>query len=914
MILSDQLASLRAAVNAMLSASSDVLSKDEVEDWIRQMRLAFSSVTDDQAKALSRELMEVHDVSMSLGATLETDEFEKWLDGASPDIDFYFWRRYRDLLAQKGFSKQVLASLDQVTERTLGLLGNPRKEGEWKRRGLVVGHVQSGKTANYIGLLSKAADAGYKVIIVIAGIHNNLRSQTQERIDEGFIGQDSAALQVGRRNAAKRIGVGRHDATKTPVYYTSRIKDFNKPTATSVNIPFKNLNQPAVFVIKKNSSTLKNLIEWLKAYNARQGTRSIEQPMLLIDDEADNASINIKKGSEEVSRINGQIRQLLESFDRSCYVGYTATPFANIFIDPRDESDMFGADLFPEDFIVSLDPPDNYFGPGRVFLGKEDAGDSDCVRHIDDNEELLPLKHEISHQVVALPDSLESAVRTFILVIALRRLRGSANAHNSMLVNASRFTGVQGQLRNEIHDFVDKMSASIRVNGQLEESAALRDVNIRALRDVYCEEYTGAVDLPWAEVQAELWQAVSVVKVIAVNSKSNDTLDYADHQNTGLNVIAVGGFSLSRGLTLEGLSVSYFLRNSMMYDTLMQMGRWFGYRVGYDDLCRIWMPEFAEGWYRHIAESMEELRDELREMQVAGATPREFGLKVRSHPDNLIVTARNKMGAGERLPIRIGLASRFVETTIISERYAGENRQAARSFVADLADDGHAVVDGEAPILGSGFLQRDIDVAHVLSFLRSFRNAHGATLTQTDPLCRYIEDRASGELSQWNVLFPSLGDGTQDHIPLATDLLGFPVICQRRSEGSSSGHAELRISDNQRVASRGIEKVDLTKPQRSIAEAAFRKEKNYPDDKKGINYPDRFYRRQRVKPLLVVHLLAIGDKHEDLSGLVPRVAWSISFPDSEHPEKTVEYVVNPTWFEERYREEADEDESGGDDD
>lgn len=527
---------------------------------------------------------------------------------------------------------------------------------------MVVGHVQSGKTANYTGLICKAADAGYRLIIVIAGIHNNLRNQTQMRIDEGFVGRDSARLLSNRDDPAQRfIGVGRFDKSRRPVTFTNSIKDFSKTLASGVGVPLDNLREPAIFVIKKNSSTLKNLISWLQEHNQRAGTSVIDAPMLLIDDEADNASINTAKGPDEATRINGQIRTLLKLFDHSCYVGYTATPFANIFIDPDSETEMLGEDLFPRDFIVSLDPPTNYFGANRVFLEDSEA----ILRPITDNGDLLPLKHKKDFTITALPASLERAVRAFVVARAIRLARGQRRKHCSMLVNASRFTDVQRQLRNEVHALVDRIRASVRVNGALPEAKALQDAEIAALHAAWLEEFALGSEFGWQDIQPLLLESIAPVSVVEVNSRSSGNLNYSDHEEHGLNVIAVGGFSLSRGLTLEGLTVSYFLRNSMMYDTLMQMGRWFGYRPGYDDLCRVWMPEEAEGWYAHIAESIEELRDELRSMEAVGATPEQFGLKVRSHPDTLIVTARNKMGSDEKLVVSIGLANKFAETAIL---------------------------------------------------------------------------------------------------------------------------------------------------------------------------------------------------------------------------------------------------------
>ena len=523
----------------------------------------------------------------------------------------------------RDLSGQVLATLDNVTNRILGLIENPAKDGEWDRRGMVMGHVQSGKTANYTGLVCKAADAGYKVIVIIAGIHNNLRNQTQRRLDEGFIGVDSTGRMREMLPAQSLVGVGRFDSRRQPSSFTTSQRDFNKAIADSVRMPFQNLREPAVFVVKKNTSTLRNLIEWVAAQNAQRGTATVREPMLLIDDEADNASINIRRDQDEVSRINGQIRELLALFDRSCYVGYTATPFANIFIDPESEDAMLGHDLFPRDFIVSLDPPDNYFGANRVFIEEADR----VIHSVDDNADLLPLKHRIDHRVVGLPETLETAVRVFIVARAIRLARGQLGTHNSMLVNVSRFVNVQAQVRNEIHALVDRIRSSTRVNGARPSALAVRDPEIAALYGAFQEHFEDSCGVSWQTVQQLLHESASPVNVVEVNARSPGSLDYLEHERNGLNVIAVGGLSLSRGLTLEGLIVSYFLRNSMMYDTLLQMGRWFGYRQGYEDLCRVWMPEEAQGWYTHITESIDELRDELARMQSVNATPREFGLR-----------------------------------------------------------------------------------------------------------------------------------------------------------------------------------------------------------------------------------------------------------------------------------------------
>lgn len=896
----NELNKLRIMVQSLLA--QELPTQARIREVIAETRPVCPGVTDTQAEELALELEAIHGVRMTDGAALINPGFVPWLDAARSGIDFYYWSRYRRLLEEKGLSSQVLGGIGNVTDRILGFIENPDKPGMWDRRGMVMGHVQSGKTANYIGVVTKAADAGYRVIIIIAGLQNKLRDQTQRRVDEGFIGFSSLAGKRKQLPQQSILGVGRYDSRRRPSAFTTSHRDFHKGIAESLNVPLQNLSEPAVFVIKKNPSTLQNLIDWLKTHNSHLGTETIQEPMLLIDDEADNASINIKRRLDEVSRINGQIRELLNLFDRSNYVGYTATPFANIFIDPDTEDQMVGHDLFPRDFIVSLDPPTNYFGAARVF--RDDA--HTILHDVDDHPDLLPTWHKIDHVVTALPNSLYEAVRVFLVARAIRLARGQDCTHNSMLVNVSRFVAVQQQLRNEIQSFIERVSASIRVNGARPFAEAVRDPELAELHRVYLKHYGAECGQSWSDIQTRLLASVSAVSVVEVNSRAAGSLDYTEHDASGLNVIAVGGLSLSRGLTLEGLTVSYFLRRSMMYDTLFQMGRWFGYRDGYDDLCRVWMPEEAQGWYDHVAESIEELRDELTRMQSTNATPRDFGLKVRSHPDTLVVTARNKIGTGTHHRVLIGLGERFVETAILHPDKATleTNLTAAMRLARQMRSVGHAPENGEQ-IKGSR-LVRDVPVKVVDEFLGAFKNHPGSFATESEPVRRYIAARSDGELCKWDILFAGVQRETRTS--LINDCLGFPLVCQRRIAGERSNKSMLMVTNKQRVSSRGITKVGLTEAQVESAERAY-VAKNASDSVK--NYPDWIYGKVRTKPLLVVHLLAIGKEGEDLSTSIPVVAWSISFPRTGLREKTVEYVVNTTWYREHFGED-DEDEDAGD--
>ena len=453
---------------------------------------------DDIEKVVKR-LEERFDIKMSLG-TLFADEYRPWLAAAKGDIDWFYWNRYKRMLQENGLPPYVLQGIDYITDQILDHLEDPNKAGKWSRKGMVVGHVQSGKTANYIGVVNKAADSGYRVIIVLAGTLNSLRSQTQERVDSGFLGIDTSIPQK------PHIGVGLLARDKMPAYFTTSVSDFKKALANSIGVGIKGLKEPAILVIKKNPSTLANLIDWLK-HNNKHNLK--DNPMLLIDDEADNASINTSKAGEKVTAINGKIRELLHLFDRSSYVGYTATPFANVFIDPVTVDDMIGDDLFPRDFIISLDPPSNYLGASRIFSSDADL---DIVRTINDFEDYIPVKHKIGHQVPALPPSCEDAVTAFVLARAIRLLRGQTDSHNSMLVNVSRFTKVQSQVKLLVDEYVQNMRQAIVNYSKLSEREALASPILRYVKEIWDKDYAGS-GIAWRQVQATLKDAVSQLKL-----------------------------------------------------------------------------------------------------------------------------------------------------------------------------------------------------------------------------------------------------------------------------------------------------------------------------------------------------------------------------------------------------------------
>lgn len=869
----------------------------QVLKLLMQLPHNLNKVTDSQLEATAKLIESQLSISMNDASTIQVN-FEEWLPSRRTTLTPYYYDRYRKHLGNRGFGSAVLGVLDKDTDKIVGLMQDPEKPGRWARRGLVVGHVQSGKTANYTGVICKAADYGYKFIVILTGIQEDLRVQTQERIEEGFTGRSSEATS-GRDSA---IGVGLYGVEKQPICLTTRADDF-RSTTRDLGVFLQSLSEPLVLVMKKNSRTLANLIDWLKIGNGQAGARISSVPMLLIDDEADNASVNVSKNDDSPSAINDRIRKLLDSFDRNVYLGYTATPFANIFIDPDSRDEMEREDLFPRDFIISLDAPTNYVGASRIFL---DTGDLHCtLTTVDDHVDLLPEKHKISHPLTQIPESLKEAVRTFVLARAIRVLRGQDRSHSSMLVNASRFNEVQTKLTGLVSDLMSTIRSACAGHAGLLQEDALRDPEMNRLHQAWKNQYEGQVPEAWRDVQAALVRAAGPIEVRKVNSKSPDKLDYRRYKTEGLHVIAIGGFALSRGFTLEGLTVSYFLRNSMMYDTLLQMGRWFGYRDGYSDVCKIFMTEEAIDWYAHISDSIDELRDEFNRMERADARPVDFGLKVRAHPESLIVTARNKMRSGQEIRHSVSLAGELVETNKLGVDVLSFNRAVLSEFIGSLE-----AINNPELIDEFGYLWKAMPAAHLVrSFISKFRNHDGAALiTQAGPINSYIQIRESDEFSCWDICLFSPKNGAESTQSFGSLKPNKQVRSSIR-KGLLVGSEYLAISGRAlRVGSPGQSRAGMD------IELAQMAKDDWHSKNKNRTVPDKQYLRYRTRPILMLHVLDILEKDGGGSKFITEtdvVGWGIGFPKATaYPSTEVTYVVNTTWWAENYgtsEDDADED-------
>ena len=849
-----------ASLISALSLLKEPPTRDEVEKKANLLASVFGFGGD--LGPVIEDAMIAIDTRMGVGVSLvdvEANHDEEWV--LKREITWTYSDAYEGFLKSQGWNPTVVRSLSDVGGRILGHLQDPQSDGAWNRRGLVIGHVQSGKTANYMGVIAKAADAGYKFIVVIAGIHNNLRRQTQERVDEGFIGRSSDP-----QNRVP-IGVGLTAKYPHPVTLTNINDDFSKKTADSEGWQINDFSKPLIFVIKKNTRTLEALHNWLKDLNAQGDGRIRDVPMLMIDDEADNASINTNKPELDPTKTNALLRRILSLFAKSCYVGYTATPFANIFINPDAYDQNVREELFPRDFIYALDAPTTYFGPDKVFL--DDATSSDILERIVDAEEYIPLSLKRDDPIPDLPPSLYSAVNEFIVARAIRNIRGHASKHCSMLVNVSRFVPVQRTVRDFLSEYVKKVSDAVKANYAMSEPISSGNQYMRSLRDAFDKQYSNA-GVAWSDVKKALWSVFDHLRLFVVNSKTDDVLDFKryEREGVGLTAIAIGGLSLSRGLTIEGLTVSYMYRNTAMYDTLMQMGRWFGYRPGYEDLCRVHLSPASIDWYAHIAQASDELRQQIVRMRRDKLSPKDFGLYVLAHPDSLLITAANKMRTGEEVKVRQNFSGTLIETyrLPITPTVNSANEDLIRSVWRDGF--GGKIPDATE----KGWIFADMQIDRVADFLNRFE-MHSSFVARRSSIIEYLRLLES-KYPLADVLLISIKDNDEDE---SAHTLGYQHRTALREPGAWH-------TAKDRVASRGDEKLGLSADQK--LEAAQRAK----DD--GADKPsDVHFRAIRDKPLLMLHVLQVPT--EDGSVRVP--AFGVSFPPGQYTDE-ITVVANKVWI------------------
>jgi hypothetical protein len=909
------------------------VTPDTIRDFISRSKGFYPEYKIDE-KQLFNSLEALHSVTITEEIKILDDkvDHEEWFNpdtnlAMKRDFEWHFWAHYRDyLIHRKKWPAQVVNSLDRFSSMLLCRMEDPLRSGSWDRRGMVVGNVQSGKTANYTALITKATDAGYKLFVIMAGVHNSLRSQTQGRLNEEFLGYDLDVVQkiTGQeRRVGVRLMFRNHGVINTLTSSADK-GDFKTIVARQAGIIPSMTGDPIILIVKKNVTILKNLIAWATSLgDTNKGGRRIvrEIPFLLIDDECDFASVNTKKPERDENnniieewdpaKTNMLIRTLLSSFEKSVYIGYTATPFANIFIHKDDPHPIYGDDLFPKHFLISLPQPSNYVGPEEVFglkgdkyTGIEASEPLPLVRVVQDSAAVIPGNHKPQHNITGLPESLTESLKAFILVCAARRIRATGTPHNSMLIHVTRFTKVQGQVKELLEDELRILTARIMSSTDPMDDLRILWEEDFAPTSVEMENkgFKEAQVHDWERIRAELYDAVRNVKIRGINGEIGDTLDYRTAENStrtrinngetvpwherGASLIAIGGDKLSRGLTLDGLSISYYLRAARMYDTLMQMGRWFGYRSGYNDLCRIYTSDELIEWYRHIALASRELRNDFDYMEAIGSKPEKFGLKVRNHPGRLAITSAGKARATERL--EISFSGQFPKTVVFDPRMSKNNLESLETLIKRIGREPDRVVDPKKP----RFHWENVEAYYITDFLRSYRTQDIASKV-VDPgrIADYIEKQnVRNELINWHVVVVSKPE--EQKMLHKVNVAGYGIGCVLRKAILPVEKEKISIGV---LTNPDDEFLDLTDVELELAREFDRqRNKQVAAVERPSTVAIRKY-RPKARALMLIYLPAFsgGDKTYGLDGNEV-VGFAISFPESDTAEP-IEYVVNSVY-------------------
>ncbi len=831
-------------------------------------------LSEEEWKYLQNELEQSFNVRITTGVLVtgekqKTRDLSWWTSKKQLESDNYYLTNYMNYM-KRDLPPLVLDTINEDTDAIMNNIADPDSEA-FSRYGMVVGHVQSGKTSNYAALICKAADAGYRFIVVIAGGQNNLRNQTQTRLDEVFVGANYQG--VGQLAGFKR--------EKMPDSLTNADNDFKIETARARETTnFENMQLPILVVIKKHTKTLSHLLKWLDNHYKNQ----VDKAMLVIDDESDYASINTKK-EEDPTVINEKIRLLLQKFKKSAYIAYTATPYANIFIDHAAKNNDAGRDLFPRDFIYALDAPSNYFGAEKIFNKENDKyvveiPNNEVVYELDEsipypkNEIPFVIKHKKDYQyeLKRLPESLYDAVRLFVINIAIRNLRNQKK-HNSMLIHISRFTGVHVKVKKLVAEYFEELKKEIKTYGYVPNPYQYSQ-DLKAMKDTFNARLKG-IEFDFETVLETICLIVDSIQIRDVHQSAKIKLEY--RKDTQTNVIVIGGLSLSRGFTLEGLSVSYFLRTTIYYDTLMQMGRWFGYRIGYEDICRVYLTDDMNKKFGFIIDATNDLVSRLHDMRDENLTPEDFGLAVQLHPDSLLqVTARNKSKNTEDMFLQMNLDGQIKETRWISNIPTDlEANELLLERTIQVLQSG-----GFEHIKNKSHVWKNVDGTIVQRFVNDYR------LCKNDPLglksrmpIDFIKEYIKDCELEWDVvLFNGTGDSS-----FQVDSL--KVQRQFRTVKEKQGYYEVA---NRQLSRANPEKVIM------------------PDEYKKLSSRDM--RKKMVKPLLMLHALKLkdGDGNERNA-----VGFGISFPILKVSRiNSLKVRINSVYkeqLEEAYKDEVGED-------
>lgn len=841
------------------------------------------------------ELIDDQYLVVNARTVIYEEDYQPWLNSVRSTISFDFYDRYeRYLKTGKKWDRDALISIGTTTDLILDHMKNP-KAGYFTCKGLVMGDIQSGKTANYAALINKSLDVGYKLIIVLAGTTNDLRKQTQLRLDLEVLGYETR--EDATHGAPKGVSMisGNKKLLVDCLTYNDNKGDF-KGTKASIAL-FQNMT-PMIAVVKKNTTVLKHLLKFLSSSPISCYTNEkLDVPILIIDDEVDQASVNTKDSDDvdDASKINAGIRKIIDKCNRCSYVGYTATPFANIFINPFVSEGQLD-DLFPKNFIICLPTPKGYSGIDEYFSisDEEDTEISyDLCRFINDFDDFFyerPKKLTATTSVDKLAQSLIEAIYNFVIAASIKKSRG-IKGHNSMLINIASVKWPATTLKDLVEDKVKDLYYEYKYENVEDKYKQFWEKNIKPIS----EKRLGKDFLDkWENIEPEILNTFSNIlndSIKLLNGDSKDVIDY-EATPTG-DWIIIGGNKLSRGLTLEGLIISYFYRQSKQYDTLLQMGRWFGYRKGWLDLCRIYADDSVARNFTNIGLAIHELKRDIVEMNeyAENKTPLQFGLKIRTSP-KLIPTAKNKMKASDK--VFISYAGHPTQTLTFDPKDTDYNYNLADNFLKSL---------GNGTVLNNGkVVFMDVPSNKVIEFLNKYHEAktETGTVDVTNWVNYIYKCNQNGMMKKWRIVLSSLkkGEGKE------TNIGGYHIIKASRKDREATEQQrpkllKLKVNMNPTDFRDAFYDVPDMKDVKTYSNNEEEIDKYFTDEMgilsiqvTDIHYKVPFQFKNNKQHYKIGRIIEDG---EDIVGL------SVWFPKSKNNSVAIEYYVNSVWKSEEYK-------------
>ncbi|MEI6310973.1 MAG: Z1 domain-containing protein [Bacteroidota bacterium] len=660
-----------------------------------------------------------------------------------------FYQRHKHFLMDHVYKEKsyIIDSLDYETDQIIKKIPKPSNQDFYNKKGLVIGYVQSGKTANFTHLISKAASIGYRFVIILAGMTDTLRMQTQFRVDKELIGCNS--LGIDGLTTIKWLP-GEEKFTSLTGLPNKRIKKDNGDFYIPVNNftdHFERTNDITIAIIKKLArnngdkfgSIIGNLINWIESRYDKDLIKM--PPVLIIDDEADQASIDSTDEDSDPTVINHAIRKLISLFPKSVYVGYTATPFANVFINPGN--DYLGLeDLYPKDFIYALPEPEEYFGSNKFFGIKNKDDKIALIEDLLDTE-----KGIINDENQEITNNLKNAINTFIYSIIIRKYRRNDNKCG-MMIHTDHRNNYHNTVYSKVKEYLFKIECD---NKKFEDYIDFKNKSqsIGRLQGIVNEYPEYNFDQFKIEFNAilnylKLENGGKTTNIKVINSRE-DKLDYLNEELRYL--ICIGGNIMSRGVTIEGLTTTYYLRDTLKYDTLLQMGRWFGYRSGYEDLLRIFTTSNIANHFEFVMAVEDDLRNEVKRYIEEGLTPIDFAPKVRAH---MRMQPTAKMGNSS---LTKSYSQQTVQTIYFDRDITVliHNYQIGRKLIEKYNTNFNKMVDFEYK-----YISIKSDINDLIAFIQSYKYSKYNSF-DVDDIVKYIEQRMKiSEIINFDILLSGI--------------------------------------------------------------------------------------------------------------------------------------------------------------